>query len=203
MLGTMVLCSIVIGLLGWALLRQVAAGLVDSTYLGRGREAQAGFENAQEELDASLVSATSTQSQVLSALIDSRSTSRSGSPRSYEVVLQGPLSANGKVGPDAGTRSSAEIEAAAIPASLTDAIARSTRTHWTYTRPGAHRSDRRPTSRRRRHPAAAPHRQRAVRAVLPVLDVRPAARPSTWSGARCCSRRRGAHLSSWPASPGW
>jgi len=132
-LGTMVLCSIVIGLLGWALLRQVADGLVDARTSVAVAEAQAGFENSQEELDASLVSATNTQSQVLSALIDNI-TSRSGSLRSYEVVLQGPLSANGKVGPDAGTRSSAEIEAAAIPASLTDAIARNTRTHWTYTR---------------------------------------------------------------------
>ncbi|MFY0409247.1 MtrAB system histidine kinase MtrB [Solicola sp. PLA-1-18] len=131
-LSTVLLSALVIVLVGWALLQQVADGLVEGRQTVAVAEARAGFDNAQEELDASVVSDSNGQSQVLTQLVNSL-TSRSGSPRSYEVVLEGPLQADGTASPEAGVRASAEVEPSSIPDRLTREVAESPGIRWTYT----------------------------------------------------------------------
>src|SRR5699024_9665061 len=121
-LSTMLLSAVVIGLVGWGLLRQVADGLVDGRRAVAVAEAQAGFETAQEQLDVSVASDANSQSQVLTQLVDDI-TSRSGSPRSYEVVLQGPLHVGDVQGSRAGVRSSAPIRPGSIPSRLVRQVA--------------------------------------------------------------------------------
>lgn len=139
-LSTVLLCAVVITLVGWALLRQVADGLIEGRQNLAIAEARAGFDDAQEELDASVIDESNTRSQVLTQLVDSL-TSRGGSPRSYEVVLEGPIAADGSPGDDADVRSSAEVQATSIPGSLARRVSAGTVTankkagvHWTYTR---------------------------------------------------------------------
>ncbi|MGH3425792.1 MAG: hypothetical protein ACRDO8_13745, partial [Nocardioidaceae bacterium] len=129
-ISTMLLSAIVIGLVGWALLRQVADGLVDGRRAVAVAEAQAGFDNAQEQLDVSVVSDANSQSQVLTQLVDDI-TSRSGSPRSYEVMLQGPVDIDGTAGSQSGVRSSAPIRPDSIPTGLARQVSGSDGTYWT------------------------------------------------------------------------
>lgn len=130
---TMVLSAIVIGIVGWALLRQVADGLVDARRSVAVAEARAGFVNAQEQLDASSVSDANSQSQLLNRLVNDL-TSRSGSPRSYEVVLEGPVGLGGLDSPDVAVRSSGDIDSSSVPRELLRSVSRETGTHYTFTR---------------------------------------------------------------------
>lgn len=131
-ISTMLLSAIVIALVGWASLRQVADGLVDGRRAVAVAEAQAGFDNAQEQLDVSVVSDANSQSQVLTQLVDDI-TSRSGSPRSYEVVLQGPVDPGDVNGSRGGVRSSAPIRPGSIPRDLVKQVASGSGTYWTFT----------------------------------------------------------------------
>lgn len=128
---TMLLSAVVIGLVGWASLRQVADGLVDGRRAVAVAEAQAGFDDAQEKLDVSVASDANSQSQVLTQLVDDI-TSRSGSPRSYEVVLQGPINSE-VAGPQGGVRSSGAIRPDSIPPDLARRVAREDGTYWAFT----------------------------------------------------------------------
>jgi two-component system sensor histidine kinase MtrB len=126
--STILLSALVIALTGWALLRDVASGLADSRRVAAISEARSGFDYAQTQLDATVETEPATQSQALTQMVDSLTSAR-GARRTYELVLQGPLSSEGGEVP---VRSSAAI----APGSLPDDLARTVRdrsgTYWRY-----------------------------------------------------------------------
>lgn len=126
--STIVLSTIVIGLTGWALLRDVASGLADSRRIAAISEARSGFDYAQTQLDASVETEPATQSQTLTQMVDSLTTSR-GAKRTYELVLEGPLTTpDGEV----PIRSSAAISAGSLPDDLTEAVKAAPGTYWRF-----------------------------------------------------------------------
>jgi two-component system sensor histidine kinase MtrB len=126
--STIVLSALVIALTGWALLRDVASGLAESRRVAAISEARSGFEYAQTQLDATVETEPSTQSQTLTQMVDSLTSSR-GAKRTYELVLEGPLtSADGQV----PVRSSAAIASGSLPDDLASAVKSKPGTYWRY-----------------------------------------------------------------------
>ncbi|MGA8988533.1 MtrAB system histidine kinase MtrB [Aeromicrobium sp.] len=126
--STIVLSALVISLTGWALLRDVAAGLADGRRVAAISEARSGFDYAQTQLDAAVETEPATQSQTLTRMVDSLTTSR-GAKRTYELVLEGPLS---KKRGQVPVRSSAAIEPGSLPADLNKAVRSEAGTFWRY-----------------------------------------------------------------------
>lgn len=126
-LTTVVLSTAVILVVGWALLRDVAGGLAENRRDVAVAEAQAGFDQAQSQLNAAVDSQPAPQSQVLTQLVDALAATR-GENRSYELVLQGPLADEGG-GP---VRASGEVGIDDIPAGLAADVAAEPGTFWTY-----------------------------------------------------------------------
>ncbi|GAA3514144.1 hypothetical protein GCM10022234_06240 [Aeromicrobium panaciterrae] len=130
--STILLSALVISLTGWALLRDVAGGLAESRRVAAISEARAGFESAQDRLDAAVETEPGTQSQTLTQMVDSLTSSRGGR-RTYELVLQGPLAAaDGQV----PVRSSAPIMPDALPADLANKVKSQDGTYWRYSKLG-------------------------------------------------------------------
>lgn len=126
--STIVLSSLVILLTGWALLSDVASGLAEDRRIAAVSEARSGFDYAQTQLNASVETEPTTQSQTLTQMVDSLIRSR-GATRTYELVLEGPLlTADGEV----PIRSSAAIEPGSLPADLADAVRSGPGTYWRY-----------------------------------------------------------------------
>lgn len=126
--STILLSTLVISLTGVALLRDVASGLADSRRVAAISEARSGFEFAQGQLDAAVETEPSTQSQTLTRMVDSLTSSR-GATRAYELVLQGPLStSDGQV----AVRSSAAIARGSLPQDLAEAVESNPGTYWRY-----------------------------------------------------------------------
>ena len=139
-ISTLALCVIVIGLVGWVLIRQVAEGLVDNRRDAALSVAEEGFSTAQENLSASPTQGAFDESQMLGDVYDVLVT-QGGSARAYEVVLEGPLSAAGGSG-TTGMRSLPELEPSSIPTALKSDVDAETpsassdeapQIHWTYT----------------------------------------------------------------------
>jgi len=130
-MGTLVLCAVVTALVGWMLMRQVAEGLVDSLVDQSVAQAQAGFVDAQEQLDASVVTDTDSQSTLLSQLVKTLA-SRGGSPPGYELVLLGPLTPGDTAGDQGGVQKSGPVSLDSIPADLRATVERETGTWWSY-----------------------------------------------------------------------
>ena len=126
--STIVLSTLVIGLTGWALLRDVASGLADSRRVAAISEARSGFDYAQTQLDAAVETEPATQSQTLTQMVDSLTSSR-GAKRTYELVLQGPLSTTDGQVP---VRSSAAITPDSLPDDLAEAVKAKPGTYWRY-----------------------------------------------------------------------
>ena len=126
--STIVLSALVISLTGWALLRDVAGGLVDNRRTAAISEARSGFNSAQQQIDAAVESAPAAQSQTLTQLVDSLTGSR-GAQRTYELVLEGPLAAGSGEVP---VRSSAAIAAGSLPDDLVDQVEVKGGTYWRY-----------------------------------------------------------------------
>jgi len=125
--STIVLSTLVVALTGWALLRDVASGLADSRRSAAVSEARSGFDYAQTQLDATVETEPATQSQALTQMVDSLTRSR-GATRTYELVLEGPLTDDGQV----PIRSSAAIDQASLPTDLTDAVKAGPGTYWRF-----------------------------------------------------------------------
>lgn len=126
--STIVLSALVISLTGWALLRDVAGGLADSRRVAAISEARSGFDYAQTQLDAAVETEPATQSQALTQMVDSLTSSR-GTKRTYELVLEGPLlTGNGEV----PVRSSAAIQSGSLPDDLDKAVRANPGTYWRY-----------------------------------------------------------------------
>lgn len=126
--STAVLSALAIGFTGWALLRDVATNLADDRRAVAVAEARAGFEQAQDRLDSSIDTEPAPQSAVLSQMIDSL-TGDAASGRTYELVLQGPLTADGRAIP---VRSSSSSGADAVPATLGGSVRTKTGLFWQY-----------------------------------------------------------------------
>ncbi len=126
--STIVLSTLVVALTGWALLRDVASGLADSRRAAAVSEARSGFDYAQTQLDATVETEQSTQSQALTQMVDSLTRSR-GAQRTYELVLEGPLLTDDGQVP---VRSSAAIGAGSLPTDLADAVRTGPGTFWRY-----------------------------------------------------------------------
>ena len=126
--STIVLSALVISLTGWALLRDVAGGLADSRRVAAISEARSGFDYAQTQLDATVETEPATQSQALTQMVDSLTSSR-GAKRTYELVLEGPLSTGTGEVP---VRSSAAIEPGSLPADLDKTVRGKPGTYWRY-----------------------------------------------------------------------
>jgi two-component system sensor histidine kinase MtrB len=126
--STIVLSTLVIGLTGWALLRDVASGLADSRRVAAISEARSGFDYAQTQLDAAVETEPAAQSQTLTQMVDSLTSSR-GAKRTYELVLEGPLSSTDGQVP---VRSSAAITPDSLPADLAKAVKGKPGTYWRY-----------------------------------------------------------------------
>jgi two-component system sensor histidine kinase MtrB len=126
--STIVLSALVIGATGWGLLNEVADGLAENRRQAAISEARSGFAAAQAELDASVETTPATQSQTLTQLVDSLTTTR-GEQRTYELVLEGPLTTSGGAVP---VRSSAAIRDGSVPDDLSRAVAEGSGTYWRY-----------------------------------------------------------------------
>lgn len=130
--STIVLSALVISLTGWALLRDVASGLADNRRTAAISEARSGFDGAQQQIDAAVESEPATQSQTLTQMVDSLTSSR-GAQRTYELVLEGPLAPGSGQVP---VRSSAAIAAGALPKDLINQVEGNGGTYWRYSKLG-------------------------------------------------------------------
>jgi len=133
-MGTLVLCALVMALVGWMLMRQIADGLVEDKLDQSVAQAQAGFADAQQQLDASVVTDTDSQSQLLTQLVTSLA-SRSGSPPGYELVLLGPIGPGGGTPQEgAGLHGTLGVSLDSIPADLRSTVETQPGTWWSYSR---------------------------------------------------------------------
>ncbi len=131
-MGTLVLCAVVTALVGVMLMRQVADGLVESKRNQAIAQAEAGFADAQQQLDASVVTDANSRSQVLDQLIKSLG-SGGGSPRGYDIVAYGPLGPVGSGLGAPGVYSSGPVADSSVPADLRAQVESQPGTYWTYT----------------------------------------------------------------------
>lgn len=130
--STILLSALVISLTGWALLNDVASGLADNRRTAAISEARSGFDYAQEQIDAAVESEPATQSQTLTQMVDSLTSSR-GAKRTYELVLKGPLSSGSGQVP---VRSSAAITDGSLPKELATQVEGKSGIYWRYSRLG-------------------------------------------------------------------
>ena len=129
--GTLVLCAVVTALVGWMLMRQVATGLVDGKQEQSVAQAQAGFVDAQQQLDASVVTDTDSQSQILNQLVASLA-SRGGSPPGYALVLYGPLGPPGAQEGAPGVLNSDDVTDESVPEDLRERVETEPGAWWTF-----------------------------------------------------------------------
>lgn len=126
--STLVLTSAIVILTGWALLGAIAEGLAESRKDIAVAEARAGFDLAQSELDASVDADVTAQSQTLTQLVDGLAATR-GESRTYELVLEGPLTADEQAAP---VRTSGAIALSDLPASLVERVRSAPGMAWQY-----------------------------------------------------------------------
>ncbi len=130
-LSVLLLSALVITLVGVLLMRQVSSGLTESKRQQSVNEGVAGVQNAQETLNSEPVANSGSQSLLLPPLLDAL-ISRGGTPRTYQIVLTGPvLTRSGAAG--AVTVSSIGLSADSIPNSLRAQVLSSQQVSWTYT----------------------------------------------------------------------
>ena len=132
-IGTLVLSAMVAALVGWVLLHQISEGLVDDKRAAALAEAAAGFDRAQQQLDAACASDQADPAQLLTQLVENLAIG-GGESGLYEVVLTGPLGEPDAVVQSRGSLSSPGIEPNSIPAELRARVAATGRSWWAYTR---------------------------------------------------------------------
>jgi len=131
-LSTLLLCAVVVTLVGWLLMRQITAGLVNSKVESSIAEASRGTVDAQQRLSAA--SGTdfdaSTQLSQLAASIVSR-----GAVQGYDALLTGPIAGTGSdLTTGSGTRKTAGLDPRSVPDRLRVAVQRRDGVAWTFTR---------------------------------------------------------------------
>jgi len=131
-LGTLLLSALVVALVGWMLLGQVTAGLVEDKRQAALSEAASGFDTAQDQLDAADPNDFDPRA-LLPDLFDNLS-SRGDASGQYDVLLTGP------VAPGRGSVSHVDafflpgVNRKDIPPDLVQRVAQRPGTWWSYTR---------------------------------------------------------------------
>jgi two-component system, OmpR family, sensor histidine kinase MtrB len=131
-LGTLLLSALVVALVGWMLLGQVTAGLVEGKRQAALSEAASGFDTAQDQLDAADPNDFDPRA-LLPDLFDNLS-SRGDASGQYDVLLTGP------VAPGGGSISHVDafflpgVNRRDIPPDLVERVAERPGTWWSYTR---------------------------------------------------------------------
>jgi two-component system sensor histidine kinase MtrB len=126
--STVLLVAIVVGLVGWALLQQIADGLTSSRTASAVAEARSGFEKAQAELDVAVETQPQAQAATLTQLVDAVTETDSGS-RSYELVLEGPLRSGSGAPP---VRASGRLAPGSLPPDLRSQVIERPGVFWRY-----------------------------------------------------------------------
>ena len=124
---TIALSVVLIGLVGWVLLRAVGGGLAENRTDVALSEARAGFSQAQSLVDATVETPGRPDSQLLVDLVDTLAESR-GDSRTFEVVIEGPL---GETAP-APLRSSSDLTTESLPDDLVEDVHTQTGVLWRY-----------------------------------------------------------------------
>jgi two-component system, OmpR family, sensor histidine kinase MtrB len=140
-LGTLMLSALVVALVGWMLLGQVTAGLVDGKREAALSEAASGFDTAQDQLDAA--DPNDFDPGALLPDLFFNLSSRGDASGLYKVLLTGPIESNAASLSPAGTTSSRGVSKRDIPPDLRRRVAAQPGTWWSYTRmthgQGSHR----------------------------------------------------------------
>ncbi len=126
--STVLLVVLVVGLVGWALLAQIADGLTESRTDTAVAEATTGFEKAQAELDVAVETEPQAQAATLTQLVDAVTDTDSGS-RAYELVLEGPIAPGSGAPP---VRSSAALAPGSLPSDLRAQVLDGPGVFWRY-----------------------------------------------------------------------
>ncbi|MGN6574105.1 MAG: MtrAB system histidine kinase MtrB [Nocardioides sp.] len=132
-LSTLVLSTVVVGIVGWVLLRQVTDGLVDAKTDSSVAEATRGALDAQRRLSGAPgteFDASAQLTQLVASIV------QRGSVQGYEVVLTGPVAgSSAAIAAGSGTRSTQGVRSDSIPAQLRRTVESPSATgvSWTYT----------------------------------------------------------------------
>jgi two-component system, OmpR family, sensor histidine kinase MtrB len=131
--STLVLSTVVVGIVGWVLLRQVTDGLVDAKTESSVAEATRGALDAQRRLSGAPgteFDASAQLTQLVASIV------QRGSVQGYEVVLTGPVAGSSvAIAAGSGTRSTQGVRSDSIPAQLRRTVESPSATgvSWTYT----------------------------------------------------------------------
>jgi two-component system sensor histidine kinase MtrB len=130
--STLVLSTVVVGIVGWVLLRQVTDGLVDAKTESSVAEATRGTLDAQRRLSGAPgteFDASAQLTQLVASIV------QRGSVQGYEVVLTGPVAgSSAAIAAGSGTRSTQGVRSDSIPAQLRRTVESpaATGVSWTY-----------------------------------------------------------------------
>ncbi len=131
--STLVLSTVVVGIVGWVLLRQVTDGLVDAKAESSVAEATRGALDAQRRLSGAPgteFDASSQLTQLVASIV------QRGSVQGYDVVLTGPVAgSSAAIAAGSGTRSTQGVRSDSIPAQLRRTVESPSAAgvSWTYT----------------------------------------------------------------------
>jgi two-component system, OmpR family, sensor histidine kinase MtrB len=131
-LGTLLMSTLVVALVGWMLLNQVTAGLIEGKRQAALSEAASGFDAAQDQLDAADPNDFD-PGALLPDLLESLS-SRGTASGLYDVLLTGPVGATSDSVSPAGRFLGPGVDPDDIPDDLARRVARRPGTWWSYTR---------------------------------------------------------------------
>ena len=129
--STLLLSAVVVSLVGWILLRQVADGLVAGKTNASVADAARGAAEAQSRLAVATGTEFDSSSQLaqLVASIVAR-----GDVQGYDVVLDGPVpGSSGARAARSGVYSSPDVTLDSVPHRLRDVVESTRGTSWTYT----------------------------------------------------------------------
>ena len=144
--STLVLSTVVVGIVGFVLLRQVTDGLVDAKTESSVAEATRGALDAQRRLSGAPgteFDASAQLTQLVASIV------QRGSVQGYEVVLTGPVAgSSAAIAAGSGTRSTQGVRSDSIPARLRRTVESpaATGVSWTYTTIRYDSSSRRPAT---------------------------------------------------------
>lgn len=127
MAQTVVLSSVMTILIGWVLLQNVADGLAESRRDIAIDEARSGIARAQVYLDAAVGSQPEQQSRVLTQLVETL-TAISGTSRTFDVLLHGPVQDEGPT----SVRASSDLELSDIPEDLRQQVEAESGMWWRF-----------------------------------------------------------------------
>jgi two-component system, OmpR family, sensor histidine kinase MtrB len=128
-IGTLVLSTIVITLVGWMLTSQVADGLTDSKREQSISEARAGVQNAQQQLDEQPVTDASSLSEMLFQQVESLA-DQGGTSRNYQLLLTGPIDAGFSA--ESKAFKTGGVDRDSIPSDLLEQVVTGDGLYWSY-----------------------------------------------------------------------